>query len=86
MTLKEAAKIVEKSRGNDSILYAFKYRQLYVFRLLTKGAQIGSTLDYYVSVNIETSECKVFDAYDELCDNPNEFSLAAKNKIDPRDF
>ena len=86
MTFNDAVKVVKKNRGDDPILYGFGYKDLYIFRLLTKNADLGSTLDYHVSVDVNTGEYSIFDAYDELYDNPNEFSEALKHKIDLKEF
>ncbi len=81
ITIKEAAKIVTNRSNGDTIIHGFEYKNLYIFRMLLKGAELGSDCDYYVSLNKNTKEYSIFNAFDEAFDNPDEFIPASKKAI-----
>ena len=86
ITLKEASEIALEKEPGDSIIYGFEYKNLYIFHMLAKGAEIGSSLNYHLSVNKESKKCDFFNIWDEGYDNPDEFCLAFKKRVKPEDF
>lgn len=86
LTLKEASILAVKDRPGDTIVNAINYKNLFIFRILAKGAKIGSSLNYSVSIDKQTGEYEVFNEWDEGFKNPNEFISASKKIIFPENF
>ena len=82
ITLKDAAKILQKKEPKASFFGAFEYKELYVFHMFDGEVWTeGSSLDYYMSVNKETGEAKSFNDWKETFNNPEEYISAEKNTI-----
>lgn len=86
LTLKEASKIALQVHPDDTIINAIKYKNLFIFRFLVKGAEIGSSLNYSVAVNNQTGSYDIFSEWDEAFKNPDEFCPASKKIIKPEYF
>lgn len=85
-TLKEAGKIALEKHPGDTIVYGFEYKNLYIFQMLVKGADLGSTLNYHVSIDKNTENYEFFDIWDEGYEHPDEFFPAFESRLAPEKF
>ena len=87
ITLKEAAKIVKEKEPLTSFFDGFEYKNLYVFHVFDGDVWTeGSSLDYHMSVDKSSGECKVFSYWNELFGNTDEFVAACNNSYPPTKF
>ncbi len=91
--IKEAYEIALKNHPSPKTrkcLCAFQYGDLYIFGLgskypLPESTHIVPGIVYY-SVHKETGRCEIFNFYDEMYLDTDEFSSAFNNQIPPESF
>lgn len=86
LSIKEASKIALEKHPGDTIIDGFEYKNLCIFHMLVKGADVESSLNYYASVNKDSGGYDLFDIWHEGHVNPKEFFPAIQSRVKPDKF